>query len=314
MYFRQLKYLLAVVEEGHFGRAASKCNATQPSLSNGIKQLELELGVPLFLRGRGQRLHGLTAEGERVTRWARLIISHCDAMRDEVDAMQGNLHGHLRLGAMPSVSPILPFILKIVRSQYPNVMVDVKFIGYEAMKFGLDTFSLDVAITYMDSVNIGRRNILPIYTESLSLLVPDTDVFAGRTTISWAEAACLPLGMLRSSMHERHFVDEAFEAIDVKPVPKVESESILHLMFEVQFTDLCTIIPTHFTRMPGLHPGTKALKLIDPVRSREVGLFWAEAETTMPMAGVMVSIIENLNRSQELRHLLEGAVKLAIDG
>ncbi|PNG24932.1 LysR substrate-binding domain-containing protein [Methylocella silvestris] len=306
MYFRQLKYLVAVVEEGHFGRAASRCNATQPSLSNGIKQLELELGVPIFLRGRGQRLQGLTAEGERVSKWARLIISHCEAMKDEIDGMQGDLHGHLRLGAMSSMSPVLPFVLQMVRARHPNVRIDVKFIGHEAIKVGLDNFTLDVAITYMDTASIGRRNMLPIYTEKLSLLVPDTAEFADRTTISWKEASTLPLGLLRSSAHERHFVDEAFQsAAGMKPQPKIESESILHLMFQVQFTELCTIIPSHFTRMPGLHPGTRALELINPIRSREVGLFWAEAETMMPMAGVMVSIIRKLNKTQELRRMLE---------
>ncbi|MGI9502898.1 MAG: hypothetical protein ACR2RE_07575, partial [Geminicoccaceae bacterium] len=66
----------------------------------------------------------------------------------------------------------------------------------------------------------------------------------------------------------------------------------------------CTIIPSHFTRMPGLHPGTKALRLIEPEVSQEVGLFWAEGETVMPMAGVMVDIATSLNKSGDLRSLL----------
>ena len=74
--------------------------------------------------------------------------------------------------------------------------------------------------------------------------------------------------MLRPSMHERRFVDSVFAKIGLSPEPKLESESILHLMFQVQFGGLCTIIPEHFTRMPGLHPGTKALDLVDPVVRR----------------------------------------------
>lgn len=304
MFLRQFKYLVAVVEEEHFGRAATRCHVTQPSLSSGIKQLELELGVPIFLRGRGQRFHGLTAEGEHVAKWARLIISHCDAMRDEIKAMQKDLHGSLRMGAMPSMSPVLPVLLQKVRENHPGVRVDVHFIGNEAMKLGLDNFTLDCAITYLEKADLGRRNYLPVYTEKMSLLVPDTNQFEGMTQITWKDAAELPLAMLRSSMHERRFVDAAFKKAGCEVIPKVESESILHLMFQVQFTELCTVIPSHFTRMPGLHPGTKALTLVEPEVSQEVGLFWAEGETVMPMASVMVAIAKEFEKTGDLRRLL----------
>jgi len=134
--------------------------------------------------------------------------------------------------------------------------------------------------------------------------VPDTEPFQKRKTISWKEAAELPLAMLRASMHERRFVNQVFAQVGRQPVPKVESESILHLMFQVQFTELCTIIPSHFTRMPGLQPGTKALDLVDPVVSQEVGLFWAGGETVMPMANALVAIVKNLNKTGELRRRL----------
>jgi DNA-binding transcriptional LysR family regulator len=296
MFLRQFKYLVAVVEEGHFGRAAQRCNVTQPSLSCGIKQLELEIGVPIFLRGRGQRFCGLTPEGDRVAKWARNVIANCEAMRDEVSAMQKNLHGRLRLGAMPSMSPVLPLLLQMVREQHPNVAVDVQFIGNDAMKTGLNNFSLDVALTYFDQAELGRRNALKIYTEKLSLLVPDTEEFADRTEITWAEAAALPLAMLRFGIHERRFVDQVFESVGRSPIPKVESESILHLMFQVQFGGLCTIIPSHFKIMPGLHKGTKALRLVDPVASQDVCLFWAEGEIMTPMAATLVAAVKKLNK------------------
>lgn len=304
MFLRQFHYLVAVAEEEHFGHAAKRCNVSQPSLSSGIKQLELELGVPIFLRGRGQRFHGLTAEGERVARWARQVLSDCSALRDEIDTMKNNLRGNLRVGAMPSMSPVMPVLLQMVRQRHPGMRIDVQFIGNDAMKQGLNNFSLDVAITYMDKADMGRRNTLPICTEKLSLLVPDTNAFRGRSTISWKEAAELPLAMLRPSMHERRFVNQVFARVGCEPVAKVESESILHLMFHVQFTELCTIIPSHFTHMPGLQPGTRALDLVDPVVSQEVALFWAEGETMMPMARALVSIARSLNKTADLRRRL----------
>jgi DNA-binding transcriptional LysR family regulator len=311
MFIRQFRYLVAVAEERHFGRAAQRCNVTQPSLSSGIKQLELELGVPIFLRGRGQRFQGLTAEGERVATWSRAVLAYCDAMRKEVAMMKNDLTGNLRLGAMPSMSPVLPFMLQTFRDKYPGVRVDVQFIGNEAMKLGLNNFALDVGLTYLDKAEFdkaefGRKNTLPIYTEQLSLLVPDRPEFRKHKVITWREAAQLPLAMLRPSMHERRFVDRVFASVGCSPVARVESESILHLMFQVQFTDLCTIIPSHFAHGPGLHRGTRSLPLVDPVVSQEVGLFWAEGEIVLPMANAFVSIVQKLNKSGELRKRLEG--------
>lgn len=314
MFIRQFQYLVAIAEERHFGRAAQRCNVTQPSLSSAIKHLELELGVPIFLRGRGQRFQGLTAEGERVAILARSILAYCDAMRKEIALMRNDLTGNLRLGAMPSMSPVLPFMLQIVREKYPGLKVDVQFIGNEAMKIGLNNFSLDVALTYLDKADLGRKNTLPIYTEQLSLLVPDLPMFKSHKTITWKEAANLPLAMLRPSMHERRFVDQVFKSVGCAPIARVESESILHLMFQVQFTELCTIIPSHFLHAPGLHRGTRALPLVDPIMSQEVGLFWAEGEIVLPMASAFVAIVQKLNKSGELRKRLEGDHRTVYDG
>jgi DNA-binding transcriptional LysR family regulator len=227
-------------------------------------------------------------------------------MRKEIAIMKKDLTGNLRLGAMPSMSPVLPSILKTFRDRHPGVRVDVQFIGNEAMKLGLNTFALDVALTYLDKADLGRKNTLPIYTEQLSLLVPDRPEFRKRKTIGWREAAQLPLAMLRPSMHERRFVDRVFNSIGCSPEARVESESILHLMFQVQFTDLCTIIPSHFAHAPGLHQGTRALPLVDPVVSQEVGLFWAEGEIVLPMANAFVSVVQELNKSGNLRKRLAG--------
>ena len=302
MFLRQFKYLVAVAEEQHFGRAAERCHVSQPSLSNGIKQLELELGVPIFLRG--QRFHGLTADGQRVAEWSRRIIAHCDAMRDELAAMHDDLKGKLRMGAMPSMSPVLPLLVKMVGERHPGVHADIQFIGIEPMKLGLSNFSLDVGITYLDHDGLGRLKTLPIYIERLSLLVPGNEQFRDRSSITWKEAAELPLAMLSPATHERQYVDQAFAEVGCRPAPRIESESIVHLMFHAQFGELMTIIPGHFTRMPGLHPGTKALDLVDPVVSQEVGLVWTAGEPMMPMARVMVSIVEDLKRSGELEKRL----------
>jgi DNA-binding transcriptional LysR family regulator len=208
--------------------------------------------------------------------------------------------------AMPSMSPVLPVLTRLVREKYPGLHIDAQFIGNDAMMTGLSNFELDVVLTYLDKPDLRHKHTLPIYTEQLSLLVPASAGIRNRNTITWREAADLPLAMLRPSMHERRFVDQVFAQIGRSPVARVESESILHLIFQVQFTELCTIIPSHFAFMPGLHNGTRALPLIDPIVSQEVGLFWGEGEVVMPVARAFIEIVRDLNESGKLRYLLMG--------
>jgi DNA-binding transcriptional LysR family regulator len=113
-------------------------------------------------------------------------------MRDEIASMSNNLRGRLRIGAMPSLSPVLPSLLTKVRERHPGIITEVRFVGNEDMRLGLNEFSLDVAFTYLEESDMGRSNTTPVYSEKLSLLVPDKDEFRGRTSITRQEASKLP--------------------------------------------------------------------------------------------------------------------------
>jgi DNA-binding transcriptional LysR family regulator len=303
MFFRQLQYLVALAKEEHFGRAAESCNVSQPSLSTAIKQFELTLGVPIVRRGR--RFLGFTDEGHRVIEWAERVISQRDAMLVELSGMRDNFEGRLRLGAMPNSSPILPLFSHLLSKKHPGVKVDIHFLGIEQTKIGLNNFSLDVGITYLNEAELAGLSTLPIYVERLSLLVPDTKEYEGLTTITWAEAAELPLCLLDRSMHERKIVDEAFAKVGVQPQHTVTvSDSILNLIFHVMFAELVTVIPKHFIRMPGHFPGVRAIDLVEPEISQDVGLVWSPSEPMMPLAGVMISIVKELKESGELEKRL----------
>lgn len=303
MFFRQLQYLVALAKEEHFGRAAERCNVSQPSLSSAVKQLEFSLGVPIVLRGR--RFLGFTEEGLRVIEWAERVIAQRDAMLAELSGMRENYEGRMRLGAMPNSSPVLPLLSHLLAQTHPGVEVDIRFLGIEETKLGLSNYALDVGITYLKEQELGGLASLPVYVERLSLLVPDTDVYRDRTSITWSEAADLPLCLLDPSMHERRIVDEAFAKVGKEPTPRVVcSDSILNLIFHVMFAELVTVIPKHFIRMPGEFPGVRALDLVEPEITQQVGLVWSPSEPIMPMASVMVSIVKELKKSGMLESRL----------
>jgi DNA-binding transcriptional LysR family regulator len=298
MLFRQLQYLVAVAQEEHFGRAALRCNVSQPSLSSGIKQLELRLQVPIVLRGR--RFLGFTNEGNQIIEWAERVLSQHDAMMAELSKMRGSLEGRVRLGAMPNSSPIMPLLSRLLRKIHPDVEIDIHFMGIEETIIGLQKYTIDVGVTYMQSELLSDLKSLHIYDEKLSLLVPDTEEYKGISSITWKEAASLPLCLLSDSTHERKIVDDAFAKADEKPKSYVTSDSIMNLIYHVMFAGLVTVIPQNFLLMSGKFSGVRAIKLIEPEVSHQVGLVWSSTEPMMPMARAMVAIIKELKESGEL--------------
>src|SRR3546814_3365847 len=95
----KLEFFIALVRQGHFGRAAEECGISQPSLSAAIRQLEDQLGVVLVVRG--SRYHGLTPEGQRVLEWSKRIVGDARTMREEMRAAKTGLSGPIRLAAIP---------------------------------------------------------------------------------------------------------------------------------------------------------------------------------------------------------------------
>jgi DNA-binding transcriptional LysR family regulator len=289
---------VAVAREEHFGRAALRCNVSQPSLSSGIKQLELRLQVPIVLRGR--RFLGFTNEGNQIIEWAERVLSQHDAMMAELSKMRGSLEGRVRLGAMPNSSPIMPLLSRLLRKNHPDVEIDIHFMGIEETIIGLQKYTIDVGVTYMQSELLSDLKSLHIYDERLSLLVPDTEEYEGISSITWKEAASLPLCLLSDSTHERKIVDDAFAKAGERPKSYVTSDSIMNLIYHVMFAGLVTVIPQNFLLMSGKFSGVRAIKLVEPEVSHQVGLVWSSTEPMMPMARAMVSIIKELKASGEL--------------
>ena len=122
MDLRQLRYALAVVDEGTFTAAAAACFVAQPSWSHAIAGLERELGVPLFDR-LGRRV-ALTAAGEAFVPAARDALRAMDTVRAEVEAVAGVVAGHLDLVALPTlaVDPVTPLVGQFRRA-HPGVVV-----------------------------------------------------------------------------------------------------------------------------------------------------------------------------------------------
>jgi LysR family hydrogen peroxide-inducible transcriptional activator len=119
---RQLQYFTALVEHGHFGRAADACFVSQSAFSNAIKELETLLGTQLV--DRTNRSVTITATGQLVATQARLCLQDVKSLVELAAGSRRPLTGELRLGVIPTIAPfLLPRVLPKVRRQFPDLQL-----------------------------------------------------------------------------------------------------------------------------------------------------------------------------------------------
>jgi Transcriptional regulator len=117
---RQLRYLVALAEHHHFGRAAEACLATQSTLSAGLQELENLLGVTLVERTRRKMM--ITPVGQEVVERARALLRGAEEIADLAASAAAPLSGMLRLGVIPTIGPyLLPHVLPRLRKAYPDL-------------------------------------------------------------------------------------------------------------------------------------------------------------------------------------------------
>ncbi|NIP15644.1 MAG: DNA-binding transcriptional regulator OxyR [Pseudomonadales bacterium] len=122
MNLRDLKYLVAVAEHRHFGKAADACYVSQPTLSTQIKKLEEELGVVLLERTNRQVM--LTPVGERIVAQAQRVLREVNDLVHTAEEFRDPFGGEFRLGLIPTVAPyLLPKILGSIRKSFPNLKI-----------------------------------------------------------------------------------------------------------------------------------------------------------------------------------------------
>lgn len=295
MLIRHLQYLAMLAKERHFARAAVACHVTQPTLSAGIKQLEETLGV--LIVERGQRFHGLTAEGERVLGWARRVLADYDGLTLELGEMREGLAGRLRIGAIPVALPVVQHLTREFTRRHPKAAVSVRSMSSIDIQRGLDDFGLDVGLTYLDNEPLARIRAVPLYRERYWLVTPRGGPFAGRTAVRWAEAATLPLGLFTPDMQNRRIIDMHFREAGAEVETVFESNSLLTLWSHLPEAGWSCVLPQTFLPLMAATDTLEAIPLAELEASHAIGLVVSDREPPQPMARALLRAVRELDLS-----------------
>lgn len=308
MNIRHLRFFVTLERERHFGRAAAKCNVTQPTLSEAIRQLERELSAPLINRDR-QRYGGLTPEGERVLAAAQNILANQDVLEQELAQMRDKLSGELRFGVIPAATTVAPLITAPFTRRHPMVtplLLDYSSIDIER---ALEAGELDAGLTYLDNEPIRNVRSFPLYRERYMLLTPAGERLGRQSTATWREAATLPMCLLTRDMQNRRIVDRLFAEGGAGTIrAAVETDSVLSLIAHVQTGGWSSVVPHTFlmllARQGILTSGLHAVSLTAPDAQQTVGIVVSDRDPLPPLAQALVGATGKTDIQGEIDRLI----------
>jgi LysR family hydrogen peroxide-inducible transcriptional activator len=273
MTLTELRYIVALSREKHFGRAAEKCFVSQPTLSVAVKKLEEELGVILFERGQSEV--SVTPAGEPIVLQAERVLSEAARVKELAETAGDPLAGPLRLGAIFTIGPyLLPKLVPLIKTRAPKMplMIQENFTTklIDALKSG----DLDVAVLALPIQEPGLV-AQAVYDEAFRVLVPATHPWAGQAVADANKLLDEPLLMLgRGNCFRDQVLDLCAQAGAGGP-QVLEGSSLETIRLMVASGVGITVMPaTAVDTLPKDDPLLRVLPFSGQTPTRRVGLVW----------------------------------------
>jgi len=279
MTLTELRYIVAVAREHHFGRAAKNCHVSQPTLSVAIKKLEDELRVAIFERGSNEVT--LSPIGERIVQQAQLTLEAAENIKQMALHGKDQLSGPLRIGAIHTIGPYLyPELIPLLRKAAPKMPLVVEENYTAVLTEKLKQGELDVIIIALPFKEQGIVT-QPLYEEPFVVLLPTGHPLTMRKTINSKLLEDENVLLLGQGHCFRDHVLEACPACIPKPglegdLPHTVEGSSLETIRHMVVSGLgVTVLPC---AAAGAHSYSQRLLAIrrfsNPVPSRTVALAW----------------------------------------
>jgi LysR family hydrogen peroxide-inducible transcriptional activator len=268
---KQLRYLTALAEHRHFGRAADACAVTQPALSMQIRELEKDLGVDLVERRPGEVL--LTETGFEVAQRAERVLAGARDLTDFARHSGRTLSGRLRLGVIPSLAPyLLPRVLPALQQRHRDLRVELRETQTRTLMEELARGALDAVLLALP-VEESDIETLTLFEDPFLLAVPAADARTAKARVDSRDIDPRRLILLE----EGHCLRDqalAFCGARLDTPTGLGATSLATVMQMVANGYGVTLLPRIALPVEARDERVKVLRFRDPEPTRQIGLAW----------------------------------------
>jgi LysR family hydrogen peroxide-inducible transcriptional activator len=273
----ELRYIVAVARQRHFGRAAEACFVSQPTLSVAVKKLEGELGLALFERGPGEV--SVTPAGQRIVEQAQRVLEEAARIREIAAAGRDPLAGPLRLGAIYTIGPyLLPKLIPILRRAAPAMQLHIQENFTHVLAEMLKSGEVDVILIALPLQEPGIET-RAAYDEPFLVAVPKGHPWEGRKRVTSEELSNESLLLLGEGHCFRDQVLDICSVVRTKDrsalARTVEGGSLETIRQMVAGGVGVTVLPAN--SVSGAGGAGDLIRVVPfgrPVPTRRVGLAW----------------------------------------
>lgn len=296
MTLTELRYIVTLAREQHFGHAAEKCFVSQPTLSIAVKKLEDELGVPLFERSKNSVR--VTPVGDKVVQQAQRVLEQADTIKDLALEGKDQLKSPLRVGAIYTIGPYLfPHLVSQVQKLAPDMPLYIEENFTENLRVKIRNGELDAIIL---ALPFQEPDILtrPLYDEHFEMLMPVDHPWAKQKIINSEDLPNTPLLLLGEGHCFRDQVLESCPTLNqaINTQHTITEGSSLETIRMMVGSGLgCSVLPQSAVYGTGKSEMVVTRPFQEPVPERTVGVAWRASFPRPQAIDVLVEAIASFD-------------------
>jgi LysR family transcriptional regulator, hydrogen peroxide-inducible genes activator len=297
MNLKDLKYLVALADTGHFGRAAERTFVSQPTLSAQLKKLEEYLGVKLV--ERQPKNVQLTEVGKQVVIRARRMLDEGDEIISLARNNTDPLGGKLKLALIPTIGPyLLPRVMQKIRKALPQLSLMLYEHQTEALVKRLRDGEIDLGIMALPIAHDGLET-RELYEEAFTVALPNNHPLGAKGTIKVSDLKGQTLLLLEDGHCLRDQALEVCSRIDIREAEDFRATSLETLRQMVVAGLGITLLPETAVESPfGSQRGLTIRQFTKPAPTRTVGAVWRKSSTRTPAIAAMCNVLDAVMRDR----------------